>query len=67
MADTVPGSLYLWETRTTLGVQWQMETGTVPVELLTPPIDDYGRERTATPDISASEKAWAPEVTWKTP
>lgn len=59
MADIVPGSLYLWESRTTLGLQWQMETGTVPVEPLPLPVDDHGRKRTATPDISASEKAWA--------
>ena len=60
MADIVPGSLYLWESRTTLGLRWQTtETGTVPVEPLILPIDDYGRQRTAEPDAAASETARA--------
>ena len=56
MTDIVPGSRYLWEARTTLGLWMQEETGTVPVEPLTLPIDDYGRQRTAE---TASETARA--------
>ena len=65
MTDIVPGSRYLWEARTTLGLWMQEETGTVPVEPLTLPIDDYGRQRTAeTASETPSRRCWRGSGPW---
>lgn len=46
MADIVPGSTYLREVRTTLGLTYLEEAGSDADQPLTLPIYDYGRERT---------------------
>lgn len=58
MADIVPGSRYLMEARTTLGIFQQTATA-VPVEPLTLPIDDYDRRQAAEPDPAGSAAAQA--------